>query len=94
MIASCGLAEPRRVASAGLGCEGFDDEHGGAAAGTTVARQGRMRAVWVGDGRGRFRFAEARVEQGSDMVEAVGTDMTGEQSVVSDAMEALGEDVE
>ena len=34
------------------------------------------------------------IKQGADVLKAGGADMAGEQSVVADAMEALGEDVE
>jgi len=67
--------------------EGFDDDHGAAASGARMVGQVRLVGVL-----GRL-FAARHGEQLAGLGEAGGAIAVGEEAVVADAMEALGEHV-
>src|SRR5216684_2101797 len=90
---SCGI-EPhcrRLVARLAAGLEGLDDEHATATAGARLGEWLRRRRIDLDRLFGRRRCQSQELARSRDRLGAV---RAGEQAIVADAMEALGQHVD
>jgi len=83
----------RPMPGRGAALEDLDDDHASAAAWTRVREGGRLVAIMI-IGIGSLALGFLATEQFAGACDIVGAGSLGEQAVVADAVEALGQDVD
>src|ERR1700746_3285136 len=78
----------------GAALEGLDDDHAAAAAGTWIGRDLRPPAPTTAAGVVGLRLWRGHVEQLTGAGDVLDAPAIGEEAVMADAMEAIGEHVE